>query len=246
MTKRIKVTMPRGPAVRSTSHVARELDPKTVANALGANQTGVKLDLGGSPASLFALRGALSAALGSSGGRPGLKGAGRRQKIPMMDADWSELENLAASLHASGLKATAGQIAGQLLHDAIVRLKASPVGYPAVPPATTLRVSEPRHGASERTAPADARHGIRSISDHETHGAALLRIAALWNVRAGSPEEKELEALATLVDAYERRAFAIRPPTPGPESVAARNPQASPAAKTKHRSPTSRRTKRGL
>src|SRR6185436_15363575 len=57
---------------------------------------------GGSPTELLALRRALSRALRSNGGRPALKGAGRRQKIPMTDSDWNELEGLARSLSETG------------------------------------------------------------------------------------------------------------------------------------------------
>ncbi len=55
---------------------------------------------------------------------------------------------------------------------------------------------------------------IHPIVDEKSHARALARIEALWNAAPGSPEEGELDALATLVDAYERRAFPIPPPEP--------------------------------
>jgi HTH-type transcriptional regulator/antitoxin HigA len=55
---------------------------------------------------------------------------------------------------------------------------------------------------------------IKPIVDEESHRKALRRIQELWNARAGSPDQQELDALATLVDAYERRAFPIQPPGP--------------------------------
>jgi len=50
---------------------------------------------------------------------------------------------------------------------------------------------------------------IEPIVDPASHRRALHRIEALWNAKTGSREERELDALATLVDAYERRAFPI-------------------------------------
>ncbi len=55
---------------------------------------------------------------------------------------------------------------------------------------------------------------IHPIVDSKSHARALARIEAMWNAAPGSAEERELDALATLVDAYERRAFPILPPDP--------------------------------
>ncbi|HTM46130.1 MAG TPA: transcriptional regulator [Polyangiaceae bacterium] len=55
---------------------------------------------------------------------------------------------------------------------------------------------------------------IEPIVDEKSHRKALRRIEELWNARPKSPQERELDALATLVDAYERRAFPILPPDP--------------------------------
>lgn len=55
---------------------------------------------------------------------------------------------------------------------------------------------------------------IEPVVDEESHGRALRRIEALWDAESGSPEAQELDALATLVDAYERRQFPIAPPDP--------------------------------
>ena len=54
-------------------------------------------------------------------------------------------------------------------------------------------------------------HPIRNDADHE---AALERIAELWRAAPGSDEAYELDALATLVDAYEARQFPIPPVEP--------------------------------
>jgi HTH-type transcriptional regulator/antitoxin HigA len=55
---------------------------------------------------------------------------------------------------------------------------------------------------------------IRPVINDESHRAALRRIEELWNARSGSPEHQELDALATLVDAYEKRAYPVLPPSP--------------------------------
>jgi HTH-type transcriptional regulator / antitoxin HigA len=55
---------------------------------------------------------------------------------------------------------------------------------------------------------------IEPIADQESHRRALRRIEELWNAEPGSPEERELDALATLVDSYERKRFPILPLDP--------------------------------
>lgn len=50
---------------------------------------------------------------------------------------------------------------------------------------------------------------IEPIVDQQSHLRALRRIEELWSAEPGSPEEQELDALATLVDAYERKKFPI-------------------------------------
>jgi hypothetical protein len=163
VTKRIKVTTPRTRAVRSTSRTARRIEPKFVADRLEAERTGLELGLTSAPHALLSLRRTLLAALRSSGGRPGLKGAARRQKIPMMDADWRELEKIAQSLQASGLNATAGQVAGQLLHDAITGLKTSPLPFPMPPPPAIMRVSEISAVAARKADPTESPRGVTYI-----------------------------------------------------------------------------------
>jgi HTH-type transcriptional regulator / antitoxin HigA len=55
---------------------------------------------------------------------------------------------------------------------------------------------------------------IEPVTDQESHLRALRRIEELWNAELGSPEERELDALSTLVDAYERKCFPISPLDP--------------------------------
>jgi HTH-type transcriptional regulator / antitoxin HigA len=55
---------------------------------------------------------------------------------------------------------------------------------------------------------------IEPVVDEKSHRKALRQIEQLWNAPPHSPQERQLDALATLVDAYERRAFPILPPDP--------------------------------
>jgi len=55
---------------------------------------------------------------------------------------------------------------------------------------------------------------IEPVADSLSHQKALRRIEKLWDAKPGSSQERELDALATLVDAYERRAFPIQQLSP--------------------------------
>ncbi len=55
---------------------------------------------------------------------------------------------------------------------------------------------------------------IEPIVDESSHKRALERIEALWEAEVGTAEGAELDALATLVEAYERKTFPILPPDP--------------------------------
>ncbi|MBN1606235.1 MAG: transcriptional regulator [Polyangiaceae bacterium] len=55
---------------------------------------------------------------------------------------------------------------------------------------------------------------IEPVVDEVSHRKALRRIEQLWDAAPGSSAERELDALATLVDAYERRTSPIVPPDP--------------------------------
>ena len=54
-------------------------------------------------------------------------------------------------------------------------------------------------------------HPIRNDADHAD---ALKRMEALWSAHPGSDDAAELDALATLIEAYEAKRFAIPPGQP--------------------------------
>jgi len=55
---------------------------------------------------------------------------------------------------------------------------------------------------------------IEPVTDERTHQRALRRIEEIWDAKPGSAKERELDALATLVDAYERKQHPILPLDP--------------------------------
>jgi HTH-type transcriptional regulator/antitoxin HigA len=52
---------------------------------------------------------------------------------------------------------------------------------------------------------------IRSEADHE---AAMAEVGRLWGAKSGTPQGDRLDALATLIDAYEAKHHPIDPPDP--------------------------------
>ena len=50
---------------------------------------------------------------------------------------------------------------------------------------------------------------IRPITNDEEHALALRAVEALWNTPEGSKEHHELDAIATLIDAYERKRWPV-------------------------------------
>jgi HTH-type transcriptional regulator/antitoxin HigA len=55
---------------------------------------------------------------------------------------------------------------------------------------------------------------IRPIHDEKAYQEALTRIEALMDSQAGTPDGDELEVLATLVEAYERKVYPMDTPDP--------------------------------
>jgi len=63
----------------------------------------------------------------------------------------------------------------------------------------------------------EARMNIRPIRSQADYERGLLEIRRLWHARPGSMEEAELEAIATLVEDYEKRVY----PLPNPDPIEA-------------------------
>ncbi|QXX74325.1 type II toxin-antitoxin system HigA family antitoxin [Methylovirgula sp. HY1] len=55
---------------------------------------------------------------------------------------------------------------------------------------------------------------IRPITNDEEHSSALRSIETLWNAPEGSKARHELDAIATLIDAYERKRWPVREADP--------------------------------
>jgi len=109
-SRRFRVTAP------GAVHVSHE----EVAQALGAEQVGPSRTRPVSPVAILALRERVGRLLKSTGGRPALEGAAARKKIPLQEGDWPKLQEIAAKVEGEGgVKATPGQIAAVLLHEAI-------------------------------------------------------------------------------------------------------------------------------
>jgi hypothetical protein len=100
----------------------RRVEPERVAEALGATIEITEAMTPQSPIALVAMRQELLSRLTSTGGRPGLAGATRRQKIPLDDADWARLQKIAEALNDEEVKPTPGQVASVLLHRVLVTL----------------------------------------------------------------------------------------------------------------------------
>lgn len=122
MARRVEVSEPTVRRIVDTGSKQRRIEPQRVAEALGAEGTSVVLPAVQGPFTLFAIREALVNAIQSPRGRPAIKGATRRQKIPLREEEWNQLCQLAESLRKAGVKTTAGQLASILLHKALQQL----------------------------------------------------------------------------------------------------------------------------
>ncbi len=126
MAKKIAVTDSASGHIRDVGPAAARIDHAFVANALGAEDAGIALRTDVGPISSFQLRVELASRLHSSGGRPALKDAERRIKVPVTESQCRELEELAASLADLEFAPSAGQIASVLLSLSLRLAKDSP------------------------------------------------------------------------------------------------------------------------
>ncbi len=110
--------------IKNTGRTQREIDPKELANALGAEDVGLKIDTKQGVISLFGLREFIVGRLHSSGGRPALVGTiKRRNKIPFFKGDWFKLKMLAKYYkEKEGINVSPGQIASVLVHADISKI----------------------------------------------------------------------------------------------------------------------------
>jgi hypothetical protein len=115
MAKTIRTTGKHLKVIRDTSDPLAYVRPAAVEAGLGAEASDRKLEEALAPITLFAIRSELLSRLQSSGGRPALAGTSRRAKIPLGDAEWADLEKLAAAVSGPGFCPSAGQIASVLL-----------------------------------------------------------------------------------------------------------------------------------
>lgn len=122
MVARIRDISKSLPRIEQIGHTLRRVDAENLAAALGATRARGSARRRGGVLSLLALGERIGALMRSTGGRPSLEGRARRQKIPITDAEWERLENLAERLESSGVRASAGQVASVLLHEALEQL----------------------------------------------------------------------------------------------------------------------------
>jgi hypothetical protein len=116
MSQRIHITSAGLKRIIPTNPTVRSIEADLVATALGAEPAPLAtLETAGSPVTKLTLRAELQERLSSQGGRPGLSGATRRQKIPLSETEWVKLEELAAELAEPSLRPSPGQVAGVLL-----------------------------------------------------------------------------------------------------------------------------------
>jgi hypothetical protein len=165
MTKRIKLKPSRAQGIPLAPPKVRSVQPEAALREIGAEPVALSRS-GGSPLAVDTLRRGLLAALKSTGGRPALEGASRRQKIPMSDADWHTLEQIAESMKMQGSTVSAGQVAAQLLSGAISACRASSTPYAMVahePP--PLRASDVSRGVSHQSAQALRRCALRRAQE---------------------------------------------------------------------------------
>lgn len=123
MTKRVVDKGIGSLRIIDTSKTLESVDSIYVAESLGAELLEAVKDSSGSPFTIKAVKQELLLRLRSSGGRPGLMGATRRQKIPLSEDEWQKLQKLSDELARANVNTTPGQIAGIIIHCALKNLE---------------------------------------------------------------------------------------------------------------------------
>ncbi len=106
--------------IEDESKTFDRVDPRELANALGAEEIGESAG-SGSPFSVWALRSRLLSELVSTGGRPSRRQATSR-KVSMTESEWVALDQITSLLKHQGVTATPGQVAGLLLHQSLTEV----------------------------------------------------------------------------------------------------------------------------
>lgn len=106
--------------VRDTGPTLDRVSPKELEEALGASRIEHARLSSGSPYSIAAIRRQLAQELASTGGRPSRKEAVIARRITLTQSEWAALDSVTEAIREEGTRATAGQVAGVLLHQSLV------------------------------------------------------------------------------------------------------------------------------
>lgn len=134
MNKRIRFSTNNKPTklIRDVSRKAKKVDADVIATELGA-ETELQSGVSGSSITLFTLRREIYERLSSTGGRPSLDGVTRRQKIPISDQDWNQLEIIAEEISESNCSISPAQAASVLLRMSLNSLLTNEAGDVSIP-----------------------------------------------------------------------------------------------------------------
>jgi hypothetical protein len=105
--------------IKDDTPTFERLSAEEVERGLGAVSGPLKHQSGGSPFSITALRMRLATDVVSRGGRPSRKEAVAVKKIPVTAAEWELLGEITKAIREDGVKVTASQVAGVLLHQSL-------------------------------------------------------------------------------------------------------------------------------
>lgn len=111
--------------IRDIGVRSEKLESNAVAQALTAEFVSSQ-DIHGSPITMYSLRQAIGERLTSTGGRPGLTGNTRRQKIPISDQDWNELKHIAEE-ELGSMSVSPSQVGAMLIRFGIAQIRKSGV-----------------------------------------------------------------------------------------------------------------------
>jgi hypothetical protein len=127
MAKKITIVGARPKRIEIVDQPKRRVEPKELADALGANPGGRQVSGSLDPIALAELGSHLLQRLHSSGGRPALADATVNCRVPLSAEDIKTLENMLAHIGAStGAKPSVGQLASVIVRLHLNALKSAP------------------------------------------------------------------------------------------------------------------------